>query len=156
MLRSLWMTPYQIGKNQLSQLVSVKYISTQSKSTYIVALDFVRFKWFLRVPSYLGSLADIPLFWEFQSHLLTSSETCSCSVRKKMYNCAQLIFVLFLVSFVESKPVDNQNDLVGAFYYLNKYGYVPKDANKLTAALMSDDVVTQAVKDFQVLNSLEY
>ena len=70
-----------------------------------------------------------------------------------MYNCAQLIFVLFVVSFVESKPVDDQNDLVGAFYYLNKYGYVSKDANKLTAALMSEDVVTQAVKDFQVLKS---
>lgn len=71
-----------------------------------------------------------------------------------MYNCAQLIFVLFVVSFVESKPVDDQNDLVGAFYYLNKYGYVPKDANKLTAALMSEDVVTQAVKDFQIFAGL--
>ena len=87
------------------------------------------------------------------TYLLASPEPCSCSVRKKMYNCAQLIFVLFIVSFVESKPVDDQNDLVGAFYYLNKYGYVPKDANKLTAALMSEDVVTQAVKDFQVLKS---
>ena len=87
------------------------------------------------------------------TYLLASPETCSCSVRKKMYNCAQLIFVLFIVSFVESKPVDDQNDLVGAFYYLNKYGYVAKDANKLTAALMSEDVVTQAVKDFQVLKS---
>ena len=85
------------------------------------------------------------------TYLLASPEPCSCSVRKKMYNCAQLIFVLFIVSFVESKPVDDQNDLVGAFYYLNKYGYVPKDANKLTAALMSEDVVTQAVKDFQVI-----
>merc|ERR1712008_344736 len=75
-------------------------------------------------------------------------------VRKKMYNCAQLIFVLFIVSFVESKPVDDQNDLVGAFYYLNKYGYVAKDANKLTAALMSEDVVTQAVKDFQIFAGL--
>ena len=64
------------------------------------------------------------------------------------------IFVVVLVSFVQSKPVEDRNDRVGAFYYLNKYGYVPKDANKLTAALMSDDVVTQAVKDFQVNQSI--
>ena len=60
------------------------------------------------------------------------------------------IFVVVLVSFVQSKPVEDRNDRVGAFYYLNKYGYVPKDANKLTAALMSDDVVKQLEFFFQL------
>ena len=70
--------------------------------------------------------------------------------------CSKLILTAFLACFVQSKPINDQNDRVGAFYYLNKYGYVPKDANKLTAALMSDDVITQAVKDFQVRDNSIY
>ena len=65
-----------------------------------------------------------------------------------------LILTAFLAYLVKSMPIDDQNDRVGAFYYLNKYGYVPKNANELTAALMSDDVITQAVKDFQVRTDL--
>jgi len=44
---------------------------------------------------------------------------------------------------------------VGAFYYLVNYGYISKDESKETAALMSDQVITKAVKDFQVFAGLE-
>ena len=71
-----------------------------------------------------------------------------------MPDWSKLIFAAFLAFSVQSMPIDDQNDRVGAFYYLNKYGYVPKDANELTAALMSDDVITQAVKDFQIFAGL--
>ena len=50
---------------------------------------------------------------------------------------------------VATQPIDRENR-VGAFYYLLDYGYIAKDENTETAALMSDDVITKAIKDFQV------
>ena len=66
------------------------------------------------------------------------------------------LIVLFAgtASFIQGKSISNKNDRAGAFYYLNKYGYLPKDANKQTAALMSDDAITTAVKEFQVCKEI--
>ena len=50
---------------------------------------------------------------------------------------------------VTTQPID-RNNRVGAFYYLLDFGYIAKDENTETAALMSDDVITKAIKDFQV------
>ena len=72
--------------------------------------------------------------------------------RKMSCYALGLIVLIFAVSasLIQAKSISNKNDRAGAFYYLNKYGYLPKDANKQTAALMSDDAITTAVKDFQV------
>lgn len=78
----------------------------------------------------------------FISQTLTC-EMCTCYWRFLVPFC------LFLVTFVYASPV-NRDNRVGAFYYLSNFGYIPKDANKETAALLSDEVITKAVKDFQV------
>ena len=59
------------------------------------------------------------------------------------------ISVLLSISVVTTQPID-RNNRVGAFYYLLDFGYIAKDENTETAALMSDDVITKAIKDFQV------
>lgn len=62
---------------------------------------------------------------------------------------------LILFSFLsglrvsDTAPISKDNS-VGAFYYLSNYGYIPKDENRETAALMSEEVIAKAVKDFQV------
>ena len=60
-----------------------------------------------------------------------------------------LCFLVLLLNNVRGQPID-RNNRVGAFYYLMDYGYIAKDENTETASLMSDDVITKAVKDFQV------
>ena len=60
---------------------------------------------------------------------------------------------LLLAPGLEAKPITSGNR-VGAFYYLVNYGYIAKDESKETAALMSDEVITHAVTDFQVLTKI--
>ena len=43
-----------------------------------------------------------------------------------------------------------------ALYYLMKYGYIQKDENENTAALMSAEGVKKAIKDFQVKFKIKY
>ena len=59
------------------------------------------------------------------------------------------ILIFLSISVVTTQPID-RNNRVGAFYYLLDFGYIAKDENTETAALMSDDVITKAIKDFQV------
>ena len=59
------------------------------------------------------------------------------------------ISIFLSISVVTTQPID-RNNRVGAFYYLLDFGYIAKDENTETAALMSDDVITKAIKDFQV------
>ena len=51
--------------------------------------------------------------------------------------------------FVEGSPI-SKDKRVEAFYYFLEYGYIAKNENEL----MSDDVITKAVKDFQVSENL--
>lgn len=67
--------------------------------------------------------------------------------------CLVLLSILFgscYLQLTDSAPISKDNT-VGAFYYLSNYGYIPKDENRETAALMSEEVITKAVKDFQVV-----
>ena len=66
-----------------------------------------------------------------------------------MLRGALLIGVCATLGLIQAVPISPTNR-VGAFYYLVNYGYIAKDENKETAALMSDEVITKAVKDFQV------
>ena len=59
--------------------------------------------------------------------------------------------IILCVYSVTGQPID-RNNRVGAFYYLMDYGYIAKDENTETASLMSDNVITKAIKDFQVNN----
>ena len=61
--------------------------------------------------------------------------------------------VIFLLYFgfengAHAMPVRQIND-GNAFYYLLQYGYISSTENN-KASLMSEDVITKAVKDFQV------
>jgi len=60
----------------------------------------------------------------------------------------QLVLIAALGA-ANAKPVARESK-ADAFYYLLNYGYITKDGNERTAALMSDEVITKAVKDFQV------
>ena len=65
--------------------------------------------------------------------------------------------VIFLLYFgfengADAVPVRQIND-GNAFYYLLQYGYISSTEND-KASLMSEDVITKAVKDFQVPISL--
>ena len=51
---------------------------------------------------------------------------------------------------VDSAPV-KPDSKSSAFYYLLNYGYIQKSGNDDTAQILSEEAVTKAVKDFQVL-----
>ena len=62
--------------------------------------------------------------------------------------------VIFLLYFgfengAHAVPVRQIND-GNAFYYLLQYGYIASSTENDKASLMSADVITKAVKDFQV------
>ena len=48
-----------------------------------------------------------------------------------------------------AKPVTSDSD-ASALYYLLNYGYIQKSDNENTAALLSQDGLKRAIKDFQV------
>jgi hypothetical protein len=52
-------------------------------------------------------------------------------------------------SLASANPVRSDSDTSG-LYYLMKYGYIQKDENSNTAALLSANGVKKAIKDFQV------
>lgn len=69
------------------------------------------------------------------------------------------VLVLGLVILQENKGFAkgasiSKDKRVEAFYYFLEYGYIAKNENEGVAALMSDDVITKAVKDFQVFAGL--
>jgi hypothetical protein len=70
----------------------------------------------------------------------------------KWHFCAVIFIVINHQNYigVDAKPITT-NSKAGAFYYLVNYGYIMKDENKNTEALLSEEVVTKAVKDFQVI-----
>ena len=81
----------------------------------------------------------------FKQHIKLVKPLVS-SVQQKMI---LWISIFLSISVVTTQPID-RNNRVGAFYYLLDFGYIAKDENTETAALMSDDVITKAIKDFQV------
>ena len=56
---------------------------------------------------------------------------------------------LLLVTNVSGKPIDG-NSKGSAFYYLANYGYIHASKSENTAQLLSEEVLTKAIKDFQV------
>ena len=48
----------------------------------------------------------------------------------------------------------NGKSKASAFYYLSNYGYIQGSKSENTAQLLTEDVLTKAIKDFQVRNSL--
>ena len=48
----------------------------------------------------------------------------------------------------------NGKSKASAFYYLSNYGYIQGSKSENTAQLLTEDVLTKAIKDFQVKNSL--
>ena len=53
------------------------------------------------------------------------------------------------VTDVSSQPIDGKSK-GGAFYYLANYGYIQASKSENTAQLLSEEVLTKAIKDFQV------
>ena len=53
------------------------------------------------------------------------------------------------VTDVSSQPIDG-NSKGSAFYYLANYGYIQASKSENTAQLLSEEVLTKAIKDFQV------
>lgn len=63
----------------------------------------------------------------------------------------KLVLSIICLSFCQIGCVPVSTDSVSsAFYYLLNYGYIHKTDNQDTAQLLSEEVVTKAVKDFQV------
>ena len=56
---------------------------------------------------------------------------------------------LLFVTDVSSKPIDGKSK-GSAFYYLANYGYIQASKSENTAQLLSEEVLTKAIKDFQV------
>ena len=56
---------------------------------------------------------------------------------------------LLIVTNVSGKPIDG-NSKGSAFYYLANYGYIHASKSENTAQLLSEEVLTKAIKDFQV------
>ena len=54
-----------------------------------------------------------------------------------------------LISNVFGQPIDGKSK-GGAFYYLANYGYIQASKSENTAQLLSEEVLTKAIKDFQV------
>ena len=48
----------------------------------------------------------------------------------------------------------NGKSKASAFYYLSNYGYIQGSKSENTAQLLTEDVLTKAIKDFQVKNFL--
>ena len=46
----------------------------------------------------------------------------------------------------------NGKSKASAFYYLSNYGYIQGSKSENTAQLLNEDVLTKAIKDFQVKN----
>ena len=54
-----------------------------------------------------------------------------------------------ILVLVATQPIEKGNQM-GAFQYLLNYGYIADDGNSDVAAAMSEDMIIQAIKDFQV------
>ena len=54
-----------------------------------------------------------------------------------------------LILNVFGQPIDGKSK-GGAFYYLANYGYIQASKSENTAQLLSEEVLTKAIKDFQV------
>ena len=61
----------------------------------------------------------------------------------------QFAILSLFVTAVTSKPIDGKSK-GSAFYYLANYGYIQASKSENTAQLLSDEVLTKAIKDFQV------
>ncbi len=56
---------------------------------------------------------------------------------------------LSIVVNVNSKPIDGKSK-ASAFYYLSNYGYIQGSKSEDTAQLLTENVLTNAIRDFQV------
>ena len=54
-----------------------------------------------------------------------------------------------ILVLVATQPIEKGNQM-GAFQYLLNYGYIADDGNSDVAAAMSEDMIIQAIMDFQV------
>ena len=59
------------------------------------------------------------------------------------------VLASLFVTEVSSQPIDG-NSKGSAFYYLANYGYIQASKSENTAQLLSEEVLTKAIKDFQV------
>ena len=66
-----------------------------------------------------------------------------------MFGLFYLMTTSLLVTNVGSKPIDGKSK-ASAFYYLANYGYIHGSKSENTAQLLSEEVLTKAIKDFQV------
>ena len=60
-----------------------------------------------------------------------------------------LLTTALLFTNVGGKPIDGKSK-ASAFYYLANYGYIHGSKSENTAQLLSEEVLTKAIKDFQV------
>lgn len=58
--------------------------------------------------------------------------------------------LIFQIVRLDGAPVSSDSKS-SAFYYLLNYGYIHKSENQDTAQILSEEAVTKAVKDFQVM-----
>ena len=61
------------------------------------------------------------------------------------------IVLVFRSSRLDGAPVSSDSKS-SAFYYLLNYGYIHKSDNQDTAQILSEEAVTKAIKDFQVMS----
>ena len=60
------------------------------------------------------------------------------------------LVLIFQIVRLDGAPVSSDSKS-SAFYYLLNYGYIHKSDNQDTAQILSEEAVTKAVKDFQVM-----
>ena len=60
------------------------------------------------------------------------------------------LVLIFQIVRLDGAPVSSDSKS-SAFYYLLNYGYIHKSENQDTAQILSEEAVTKAVKDFQVM-----
>lgn len=72
-----------------------------------------------------------------------------------MFKILALLVSLGHIFSVDGLPLITGTSKAKAFYYLVNYGYITKNENKDTAQLLSEEVVTAAIKEFQVFAGLD-
>ena len=78
--------------------------------------------------------------------------------RREMKKCGFLaMLAIMAVALMKSPKGVRANPIrgdskAGAFYYLVNFGYIEGSKNGDTAALLNEDVLTKAIKKFQVSN----
>ena len=76
-------------------------------------------------------------------------------IKMKNFSRAQTLGIAVVLTIslctinVGCKPIDGKSK-ASAFYYLTNYGYIHASKSENTAQLLTEDVLTKAIRDFQV------